>query len=102
MPGDGLDIGPGFARQPGVAGSESRCTVFAAVVGHGGQTQIAEALRQLGQIGGRSRKCCGRVERVDQPALFGGGRNELGDAKRPGMADGVGVEQAFAPDQPAK
>ena len=40
-----------------------------------------------------------RVERVDQPALVGGGRHELRDASRPDGRAGAGIEAAFPEDE---
>ena len=74
----------------------------AAIIGRGGKTEIAEALREFGQ------KLCGfgdrrfGIERIGEPAIGGGSGHELRDALRAGWTDRVGSKAAFLPDQPCQ
>lgn len=73
---------------------------LAAVIGRGGEAEIAEIPRQVGEIARRGRERLLRVERVVEPPQGGGVGDELRNALRAFRADCGGVEQALAPDQP--
>jgi len=82
------------AREPGLHACRP------AIVGGGRQTQIAEALAQIGKQFGRFRDRLLGIERIGEPALGRRSGHELCDALRACAARDAGPEAAFLPDQP--
>ena len=99
MAGDGLDVGAGLGRQGGLRGDEALGAGLAAVVGDGGEADVAEVAGEVGEVAGGGDEGLGRVEGVGEAAQLGGAGHELGDALGAGRADGGGVEEALLPDQ---
>src|SRR5262249_18780460 len=75
----------------------------AGIVGGGGKPEIAELVGELAQKFRRLRQRLHRIERIEQAALGGGARHELGDAlgavaAARTRADHAGLEAALLPD----
>jgi hypothetical protein len=100
--GDRLHVGAGLGRQPAPGGDEALGARLAAVIGHGGQADIAVVAAELGQVEPGGLERLGGVEGVPQAAQLCRARHELGDALGAGRADRGGVEQAFLPQEPGE
>ncbi len=101
--GDDSDIVPGLGRHAAAPLNVVAHAARPGIVGGGGKTEIAELGTQFVQ----KLRCLGkrrhRIERIEQPAFFGGVGHELGDALRAVTtaghgADRVRLEPAFLPD----
>ena len=99
MTGHTHHVDPRFGRQFAPTRKPVGHARRAGVIGGGGETQVSEALLQIGQkLGGLGDRGL-RVVGIGEPALGRGGRHELGNAAGADGTDGVGLEVAFLPDQ---
>src|SRR6516165_6769348 len=101
--GDGEHVVARLRRQRPAPRQELAQPPRPGVVGGGGEPEIAELVGELAQEFRRLRQRLHRIERIEQAALGGGARHELGDALRAvaaarARADHVRLEAALLPD----